>query len=237
MKRFFTCCLSFYSPVTTANMFALEDDFTCSICLEVLNEPVSAPCGHSFCLACINKYWDQAEVCNCPQCREIFNPRPQLRKSTLLNELMEKLKMKQPHSRVAKHFDGSAMILCDFCSGEKLRAVKSCMTCLTSFCEIHIKHHNEIVAWKNHKLVNPTANIQEIFPLLTVPAEDDTLTNKITIADFSSEEVKRELSCVKEYLEELYQAELNNGISKGEALALMTMFEEPKSREDFLKCT
>ncbi|XP_039620480.1 E3 ubiquitin/ISG15 ligase TRIM25-like isoform X2 [Polypterus senegalus] len=142
-------------------MFALEDDFTCSICLEVLNEPVSAPCGHSFCLACINKYWDQAEVCNCPQCREIFNPRPQLRKSTLLNELMEKLKMKQPHSRVAKHFDGSAMILCDFCSGEKLRAVKSCMTCLTSFCEIHIKHHNEIVAWKNHKLVNPTANIQE----------------------------------------------------------------------------
>ncbi|XP_039623517.1 tripartite motif-containing protein 16-like protein [Polypterus senegalus] len=77
----------------------------------------------------------------------------------------------------------------------------------------------------------------QIFPLLTVPAEDDTLTNKITIADFSSEEVKRELSCVKEYLEELYQAELNNGISKGEALALMTMFEEPKSREDFLKYT
>ncbi|XP_028672657.2 E3 ubiquitin/ISG15 ligase TRIM25-like [Erpetoichthys calabaricus] len=142
-------------------MFELEDDFTCSICLEVLNEPVSVPCGHSFCLACINKYWDQAEVCKCPQCREIFNPRPHLRKTTLLAEVMEKLKMKQPHSRVAKHFDGSAVIVCDFCSGEKLRAVKSCMTCLTSFCEIHIKHHNEIVAWKNHKLVNPTANIQE----------------------------------------------------------------------------
>ena len=33
-----------------------EEQFQCSVCLDVFTEPVSIPCGHSFCLACIKRH-------------------------------------------------------------------------------------------------------------------------------------------------------------------------------------
>uniref|UniRef100_A0A8D3D2Z5 RING-type domain-containing protein n=1 Tax=Scophthalmus maximus TaxID=52904 RepID=A0A8D3D2Z5_SCOMX len=36
-----------------------QDQFCCSVCLEVLRDPVTIPCGHSYCLGCIEDYWDR----------------------------------------------------------------------------------------------------------------------------------------------------------------------------------
>uniref|UniRef100_K7F8D1 Uncharacterized protein n=1 Tax=Pelodiscus sinensis TaxID=13735 RepID=K7F8D1_PELSI len=35
----------------------LQDEVTCSICLEYFNDPVSLDCDHSYCQACITQYW------------------------------------------------------------------------------------------------------------------------------------------------------------------------------------
>uniref|UniRef100_A0A8C6T8U7 Uncharacterized protein n=1 Tax=Neogobius melanostomus TaxID=47308 RepID=A0A8C6T8U7_9GOBI len=43
-----------------------EEQFLCSICLEVFSEPVSTPCGHNFCKRCISQTWDTKAVCKCP---------------------------------------------------------------------------------------------------------------------------------------------------------------------------
>uniref|UniRef100_A0A8C6TBZ6 Uncharacterized protein n=1 Tax=Neogobius melanostomus TaxID=47308 RepID=A0A8C6TBZ6_9GOBI len=45
-----------------------EEQFLCSICLEVFSEPVSTPCGHNFCKRCISQTWDTKAVCKCPLC-------------------------------------------------------------------------------------------------------------------------------------------------------------------------
>uniref|UniRef100_A0A8C4TC20 Tripartite motif-containing protein 16-like n=1 Tax=Erpetoichthys calabaricus TaxID=27687 RepID=A0A8C4TC20_ERPCA len=51
-----------------AQLFASQDEMTCSLCLEALSDPVSILCGHSFCHKCLTDYWDQRQECSCPQC-------------------------------------------------------------------------------------------------------------------------------------------------------------------------
>ncbi|RXN00799.1 Tripartite motif-containing protein 29 [Acipenser ruthenus] len=50
---------------------------------------------------------------------------------------------------------------CDACTGEKLQAVKSCLVCLVSFCEAHIKPHYEGAAFRRHRLVDPVRSLEE----------------------------------------------------------------------------
>ncbi|KAG8002202.1 Tripartite motif-containing protein 16 [Nibea albiflora] len=78
-----------------ASAWSEEDTFVCSVCLEILKDPATLPCGHSYCLACIQSHWDKKDSkgqYSCPQCRQVFSPRPSLAKSTLLAEAMEKLR-------------------------------------------------------------------------------------------------------------------------------------------------
>ncbi|XP_050839999.1 E3 ubiquitin-protein ligase TRIM7 isoform X2 [Serinus canaria] len=54
----------------------LQDEATCSVCLEFFKDPVSIECGHNFCRACIVKSWKELEMdFPCPQCREVFQHR------------------------------------------------------------------------------------------------------------------------------------------------------------------
>ncbi|XP_061769049.1 E3 ubiquitin-protein ligase TRIM39 [Nerophis ophidion] len=71
------------------NTFLDSDQFTCSICLDIFNNPSSTPCGHSFCVSCINQYWDGAKECQCPLCKRTFQKRPDLQINRTLREITE----------------------------------------------------------------------------------------------------------------------------------------------------
>ncbi|XP_078019926.1 protein NLRC3-like isoform X20 [Epinephelus lanceolatus] len=50
-----------------------EQPSCCSLCQDVLKDPVSTSCGHWFCRQCISSYWDQSASSgdsSCPQCGE-----------------------------------------------------------------------------------------------------------------------------------------------------------------------
>uniref|UniRef100_A0A8C6U1I4 Uncharacterized protein n=1 Tax=Neogobius melanostomus TaxID=47308 RepID=A0A8C6U1I4_9GOBI len=72
-----------------------EEQFLCSICLEVFSEPVTTPCGHNFCKRCISQHWNHSRSCSCPLCKEVFTIRPKLKKNTLLSEWFQSLNEKQ----------------------------------------------------------------------------------------------------------------------------------------------
>ncbi|GCC27278.1 tripartite motif-containing protein 16 [Chiloscyllium punctatum] len=52
-------------------------------------------------------------------------------------------------------------VACDSCIDKKLKAVKSCLTCMVSYCESHLRPHLENAAFKNHKLIHPMKNIEQ----------------------------------------------------------------------------
>ncbi|XP_054866256.1 tripartite motif-containing protein 16-like isoform X3 [Amphiprion ocellaris] len=139
-----------------ANISVTESQFRCPICLDILKDPVSIPCGHTYCMACINNYWDQAESghFSCPQCRETFSPRPVLRRNTVLAEVVDKLKLSEMVAAPELYLGGVGEVPCDFCPAEsKLRADKSCLVCLASFCEVHVLPHRDVGTLRRHKLV------------------------------------------------------------------------------------
>ncbi|XP_028457550.1 E3 ubiquitin/ISG15 ligase TRIM25 isoform X4 [Perca flavescens] len=139
-----------------ANISVAESQFRCPVCLDLLKNPVSTPCGHTYCMSCINNYWDQADSgqFSCPQCRETFSPRPVLRRNTVLAEVVDKLKLSEMVPEPELYLEGVGEVPCDFCPAEsKLRAAKSCLVCLASFCELHVLPHREVGTLRRHKLV------------------------------------------------------------------------------------
>ncbi|XP_035593808.1 E3 ubiquitin/ISG15 ligase TRIM25-like [Oncorhynchus keta] len=142
------------------------DLMTCSICLDLLKDPVTTACGHSYCMDCIIEHWDQDDLkgfYSCPQCRETFIPRPVLNRSTVLAEVVEKLKNRglQAAPPPAHCYAGPFDVGCDSCIGRKLKAFKSCLMCLASYCETHLKLHNDLNRGKKHKLIDATGQLQE----------------------------------------------------------------------------
>ncbi|KAM9402451.1 E3 ubiquitin-protein ligase TRIM47-like [Salvelinus alpinus] len=148
--------------MTTSSSLLSEEQFLCSVCLDVFTEPVSIPCGHNYCKACISGYWDTSDLCQCPMCKEIFYRRPELRINTFISEMAAQFRQtvkatSSPHQCP----DIIVEVSCDICTGMKLNALKSCLVCQTSYCETHLEPHQRVPALKRHKLINPVENLED----------------------------------------------------------------------------
>ncbi|XP_059191740.1 E3 ubiquitin-protein ligase TRIM21-like [Centropristis striata] len=135
-----------------ASCLLTEDQFLCSICLDVFTDPVSTPCGHNFCKTCITIHWDKHVTYQCPNCKEVFDSRPQLRVNTFISEVAAHSSEQQ----VSKPGE----VPCDVCTGTKLKALKSCLVCLESYCETHLQPHLTKSGLKRHQLIDPVEDLE-----------------------------------------------------------------------------
>ncbi|XP_069779358.1 uncharacterized protein [Narcine bancroftii] len=140
-----------------------EAKLCCAICLDLLKSPATIPCGHNFCMDCIGKCWHQdgsSEIFRCPQCRETFNSRPALSRNTILCEIVEDFTNCEVPS-AEKDAAPAQGIPCDFCTDQKLQAVKSCVVCLASYCQVHLQPHSINPVFKDHQLIDPIKDIED----------------------------------------------------------------------------
>ncbi|XP_015237766.1 PREDICTED: E3 ubiquitin/ISG15 ligase TRIM25-like [Cyprinodon variegatus] len=143
------------------------DLLDCSICLQLLDQPVTTACGHSYCMECINTFWDSGPntegTYSCPQCRTTFSPKPVLQRNTVLANLLDEHKKKSKQSAAADPRDALSPgdVPCDSCSEIKRKAQMYCLMCLASFCETHLQPHLQVPVLMKHKLIQASARIKE----------------------------------------------------------------------------
>ncbi|XP_059416994.1 E3 ubiquitin/ISG15 ligase TRIM25-like isoform X2 [Carassius carassius] len=136
-----------------SSISSLTEELQCSICLDVFTDPVSTPCGHNFCKTCLNEHWDHSQICSCPYCKDTFKQRPDLKINTTLREIVDHYKKKTPEKKPD--------VLCDICEEKRLKALKSCLVCQSSYCETHLEPHLRVTGLKKHKLMDPVSNLED----------------------------------------------------------------------------
>ncbi|XP_054616516.1 zinc finger protein RFP-like isoform X2 [Dunckerocampus dactyliophorus] len=148
-----------------------DQELTCSICLDLFTDPVSTPCGHNFCQACIGGYWASSTVCTCPLCKHQYDERPQLSINKLFAVITENYKMARygatgpsapaGNEKVAVGTNpfltapSEEVVWCDVCTGIKQPAVSSCLTCTAAYCEEHVRPHRTTPFYAKHTLMDP----------------------------------------------------------------------------------
>ncbi|XP_023968505.1 E3 ubiquitin-protein ligase TRIM39-like isoform X2 [Chrysemys picta bellii] len=123
-------------------MEKLQDEVSCSICLEYLRDPVTIDCGHNFCCVCITDYCERWEgsttgVFFCPQCRTgflqtTFRPNKQLAN---IVEGIEQLALqpdKEPKEKLCEKHGKKLRLFCED-DGEAI-----CLVCDKS--RVHRSH-------------------------------------------------------------------------------------------------
>uniref|UniRef100_UPI00358F3985 E3 ubiquitin/ISG15 ligase TRIM25-like isoform X3 n=1 Tax=Myxine glutinosa TaxID=7769 RepID=UPI00358F3985 len=152
-----------------------SNELTCAICLQLFEEPVALPCGHSFCSSCLENYWESREestACLCPNCREVFPQKTKLHKNVILARLVEQMKLREGEGShivggQAEGKDGEGDVTvnrrvnvggreshCEVCNEE---AAMRCVPYETVCCERHVKPPKH----KGHNLVEPEMKVED----------------------------------------------------------------------------
>ncbi|KAJ6655933.1 hypothetical protein lerEdw1_004518 [Lerista edwardsae] len=64
-------------------------EFSCHCCYDILVNPTTLNCGHSFCRHCLALWWTSSRKTECPECREKWEGFPKV--NILLRDAIEKL--------------------------------------------------------------------------------------------------------------------------------------------------
>ncbi|KAM6569544.1 hypothetical protein CsatB_017529 [Cannabis sativa] len=80
----------------------LSDEFNCSLCLKLFYEPITTPCGHSFCRSCLFRSMDRSN--KCPLCRKVLFISPRTCSiSVTLNSIIQKSFPEEYAARKSDH--------------------------------------------------------------------------------------------------------------------------------------
>ena len=131
--------------------YEVEENLTCSLCLEVFTNPKVLPCLHSYCHDCIVNLTKSAEsnTITCPDCQLVVeadvNTISKLPSNFSLNNLLATMSLTNDKP-VSKE------VLCDSCDS-KDTAESRCNECRIFLCQFCTEFHKRSRLLKHHELV------------------------------------------------------------------------------------
>ncbi|XP_049318949.1 E3 ubiquitin/ISG15 ligase TRIM25-like [Astyanax mexicanus] len=144
---------------------SLELELSCAVCLQLYDDPVSLPCGHSYCLQCVRSVQESQQTGGrpggrprCPECRQDYNGLESLLKNFKLGGIVERYREAMSEQVLTA---GKPTVPCDQCLDGAEPAVKTCLHCETLLCEGHLKRHQERHRSKGHTLVEPLPDLDQ----------------------------------------------------------------------------
>ncbi|XP_071370477.1 E3 ubiquitin-protein ligase TRIM39-like isoform X1 [Centroberyx affinis] len=70
-----------------------EEDLSCPVCHDIFKDPVLLSCSHSFCKACLQRWWTEKQTHECPVCKRRSSKRASAGSELLCSLHSEKLKL------------------------------------------------------------------------------------------------------------------------------------------------
>ena len=98
-------------------------------------------------MVCVSRYWDTTDLCQCPLCKQAFYRIPELKLITAFRDLLDHFKKMRDRDQSPTE---PGEVVCEVCTVRKLKALKSCLQCLTSYFETHLQPHEIAPVLKRH---------------------------------------------------------------------------------------
>ncbi|XP_078139745.1 E3 ubiquitin-protein ligase TRIM39-like [Centroberyx gerrardi] len=188
-----------------------EEDLSCPVCHDIFKDPVILSCSHSFCKACLQKWWTEKQITECPVCKRRCSKRQPPRNLALKN-LCEAFLLERDQRASAE-----SELLCSLHS-EKLKLFclnhqqPVCVVCLHS--KTHTNHRIRPIdeAARDHKeeLQESLKPLQEKLKLFNqVKGNCDQTAEHIKVqARRTERQIKEEFKKLHQFLQEEEEARI-----------------------------
>uniref|UniRef100_A0A8C9YAH1 Tripartite motif-containing protein 16-like n=1 Tax=Sander lucioperca TaxID=283035 RepID=A0A8C9YAH1_SANLU len=217
-----------------------RDAFSCSICLDLLSDPVTTSCEHSYCTDCIKSFWDKEDderIYSCPQCGQIFIPRPILVKNTTLADLQrlqereKEVTLFQPEMEAINRSADKAVEDSEKIFAELIRLIEKRSADVKEQIRSNDAELTELLHTEDHN------QFLHNYPSLS-PLSEPTDSSSINIRPLRYfEDVTAAVSNVREKLQDfLSEAWTNISLAVTDVDVLLSQ-PEPQTRAEFLKCS
>ncbi|KAM3866494.1 E3 ubiquitin-protein ligase TRIM39-like [Diretmus argenteus] len=188
-----------------------EEDLSCSVCHDIFKDPVLLSCSHSFCKACLQRWWTEKLIHECPVCKRRSSRRKPIGNLVLKN-LCETFLLERDQRASAE-----SELLCSLHT-EKLKLFcldhqqPVCVVCRDS--KKHTNHRFRPIdeAAQDHKeelqkSLKPLEEKLELFNEVKVNS-DETADHIKVQAQHTERQIKEEFKKLHQFLQEEEEARI-----------------------------